>query len=145
MSTNRLKLSQNTVTVEFTHAVFVGACSVSDQETSSTCRNTRIRKFISFYFCFILSSLYVQQCINCNNQNNINTFQTMCIYYDQFTVCDQLQHSSSSRVTLYLPVPIINIKFYKKCKNSNSIVSLFLMKLGIDGDPIFTDLVVPDN
>lgn len=67
------------------------------------------------------------------------------IYYDQFTVCDQLQHSSSSRVTLYLPVPIINIKFYKKCKNSNSTVSLFLMKLGIDGDPIFIDLVVPDN
>lgn len=69
----------------------------------------------------------------------------MCIYFDQFTVCDQLQHSSSSRVTLYLPVPIINIKFYKKCKNSNSIVYLFLMKLGIDGDPIFIDLVVPDN
>lgn len=145
MSTNRLKLSQNTVTVEFTHAVFVGACSVSDQETSSTCRNTRIRKFISFYFCFILSSLYVQQCINCNNQNNINTFQTMYLLWSVYSLWPILQHSSSSRVTLYVPVPIINIKFYKKCKNSNSIVSLFLMKLGIDGDPIFIDLVVPDN
>lgn len=31
----------------------------------------------------------------------------MCIYYDQFTVCDQLQHSSSSRVTLYLPEQIL--------------------------------------